>query len=88
MQPSTYDPALDSKRLGAQQQRVFDIMLDGEFRTLREIATETGDPEASISARLRDLRRLFGKVERCRRGCAKNGLWEYRFKMMEISGAG
>lgn len=38
----------------------------------------TGAPEASASARLRDLRRAGLTVERRRRGDPKAGLWEYR----------
>lgn len=37
--------------------RVRELMRDGKWRTLSEIADVTGDPEASVSARLRDLRR-------------------------------
>ena len=85
MQPPTYEPALDTKRLGAQLHRVFDLMLDGHWYTLREIAEKTGDPEASVSARLRDLRHLFGKVDRHRR-YERAGLWEYRFELVTVAG--
>lgn len=54
----TYDPDQDHGRLKAQLHRVKTLMLDGTRRTLRQIADATGDPEASVSARLRDLRRL------------------------------
>lgn len=67
----TYEPALDKERLNAQQQRVFDAIKDGEWRTLYAIAQKTGDPETSVSARLRDLRKpKFGgyEVERRRDG--------------------
>lgn len=87
MQPPTYDSALDSRRLGAQLNRVFAVMIGGDWLTLGEIAAKTGDPEASISARLRDLRKLFGKVERNRRGREDAGHWEYRFELHTISGA-
>lgn len=79
----TFDRDADGRRLNAQTQRVFDLMRDGTWRTLAEIAKATGDPEASISARLRDLRKeKFGghAVERRRRGEVKRGLWEYRLK--------
>jgi hypothetical protein len=72
---STYSEKLDGARLGAQFLRVRSIMDEGAWRTLREIAAETGDPEASISARLRDLRRAGYVVERRRR---TSSLWEYR----------
>jgi len=77
----TYEETHDRKRLNAQLQRVYGVMRDSQWRTLEEIAELTGDGQASISARLRDLRKLcFGShiVERRRRGDAKRGLFEYR----------
>mgnify|MGYP000399636281 CR=1 FL=1 len=75
----TFDVALDGRRLGAQQQRVCELMADGQWRTLREIADITGDPEASISARIRGLDAIAGKHEARRRGDGRRGLWEYRW---------
>lgn len=61
-----------------QLEAVFKIMVDGEWRTLRTISDESGYPEASISARLRDIRKsdFYGRytMESCRR----NGSWVYR----------
>lgn len=78
----TYDPETDGERLGAQMIRVLDCMLDGRWRTLREIAAITDDPEASISARLRDVRKIWGDgaMESRRRASvdARRGVWEYR----------
>jgi len=79
----SYDPALDHERLTTQLAAVRTAMLDGQWRTLEEIAVATGLQEntASISARLRDLRKSkFGgfSVDRRRRGDPKEGLWEYR----------
>jgi DNA-binding transcriptional regulator GbsR (MarR family) len=45
----------DQPRLSKQRADIRDLMIDGEFRTLREIAEITGYPEASISAVLRAL---------------------------------
>lgn len=77
-------PGVDSKedreRLGAQLLRVMALMRDGQWRTLHEIAEITHDPEGSVSARLRDLRKSqFGnhQVER-RRRCG--GTFEYRME--------
>jgi hypothetical protein len=73
-----YDHARDSARLGAQFLRIFDLMKDGEPRTLREISQATGDPESSVSAQLRHARKpRFGghTVEREHVG---NGLYLYR----------
>lgn len=58
-------------------------MLDGVWRTLPEIASAIGAPEASVSARLRDLRKpKFGgfDVGRKARGDASEGLYEYRLR--------
>ena len=57
---ATYDPARDRERLGHQFCTVVELMADGKSRTLQEIARETGFPEASISARLRDIRKHYG----------------------------
>jgi len=57
---ATYDPARDRERLGRQLCAVVELMADGKARTLQEIARETGFPEASISARLRDIRKHYG----------------------------
>ena len=76
-----FDPALDEARLKDQVLRIYRLMNDSEWRTLGEIATATGDPEASISAQLRHLRKPeFGSfvVDKRRRGLATTGLWEYR----------
>ena len=75
-----YQPERDNPRLGAQLERIFNLMRDGEWRTLREIAAVTGDPESSVSAQLRHLRKpRFGEhmVERRKRGPG-GGLFEYR----------
>jgi hypothetical protein len=77
----TYTPELDRVRLGAQAQRVLDLMLDGRWRTLAEISEQTHDPEASVSARLRDLRKpAHGGyiIDRRSRGNPEHGHYEYR----------
>lgn len=76
-----YEEALDKSRLTEQLERIRDLMVDGDWRTLGEIAAITGDPEASVSAQLRHLRKpRFGAytVEKRRRGLVTTGLWEYR----------
>jgi hypothetical protein len=76
-----YDPKVDQGRLEKQHERIRDLMLDGAWRTLDEIASSTQDPPASISAQLRHLRKKrFGSfvVERRARGDKANGLYEYR----------
>lgn len=76
-----YDPALDQHRLTTQLDRIRALMLDGTWRTLAEIAQQTGDHEASVSAQLRHLRKpRFGayQVFKRRRGDEHRGLFEYQ----------
>lgn len=83
---STYTPTLDMARVGPQAQRVLDLMADGRWRTLGEISANTHDPEASISARLRDLRKPgFGQhvIDRRHRGDPAHGLFEYRMQLAD-----
>ena len=76
----TFDPALDADRLSTQCGRVYDTMSDGKWRTLAEISAVTCDPEASISAQLRHLRKpKFGGYTILRRAIDK-GLCEYRLE--------
>jgi hypothetical protein len=76
----TYDEDRDRARLSRQINRVFEVMLDRKWHTLAELEETTGAPQASISARLRDLRkRKFGSW-RVRRRYVAHGLWEYRLR--------
>ncbi len=71
----------DHKRLSSQHERIKSLMRDGQWRTLSEIETHTGDPASSVSAQLRHLRKeRFGSwtVERRSRGQRITGLFEYR----------
>jgi len=75
---SDYDRDRDQGRLTGQIKRVHAAMIDGKWKTLSQIADLTGDPEASISAQLRHLRKpKFGAytIEKKHLG---NGLYEYR----------
>jgi len=77
---ATINPAKDAPRLSRQLDRVRDMMSDGQWRTLAQVAASCGCSEASASARLRDLRKArFGghTVER-RRVPGGRGLHEYR----------
>jgi hypothetical protein len=70
--------AADAGRLRHQLNQVAVLMGDHAWRSLSEIGACTGYPEASIGARLRDLRKArFGSfvVERRRRSA---GTFEYR----------
>ena len=76
-----YDPEFDDERLTKQLDRIFNLMKDGNWRTLSEISQITGDPPASISAQLRHLRKeRFGShtVMKRNRGDREHGLFEYR----------
>lgn len=78
---SDYDPKFDDERLKGQIKRIYKLMIDGKWRSLEEIENETGDPQSSISAQLRHLRKeRFGShiVEKKARGERINGLFEYR----------
>ncbi len=68
----------DTERLSGQLNRVLELMSDGHWRTLRSISDSCVASEASVSARLRDLRKpRFGSYSVERRRVA-DGLWEYR----------
>lgn len=78
---SDYIPEVDNVRLTGQILRVFDAMKDTEWHTLSELESKTGDPQASISAQLRHLRKKrFGShdVQKRNRGDRAHGLFEYR----------
>ncbi len=78
---SDYDKTLDQSRLTGQIKRIYELMIDGKWRTLREIEDITNDPQASISAQLRHLRKKrFNShiVNKQRRGEKTSGLFEYQ----------
>jgi hypothetical protein len=75
----TFDPARDGKRLNKQAQDTYNLMADGRWRTLSAISRATGHPEASVSARLRDLRKpRFGGYTVNRRFDDHARVWEYQ----------
>jgi|WetSurMetagenome_2_1015567.scaffolds.fasta_scaffold306846_3 hypothetical protein len=75
---TTYERELDHDRLQTQLRRVREIMLDGRWWTLAELESHLGYPQASVSARIRDLRKeKFGGFEVARRRIT-GGLFEYR----------
>lgn len=81
---SEYDKKKDQLRLTGQIKRIFDLMKDGHPRTLDEISKATGDPAASVSAQLRNLRkRRFGgyNIEKRSRGDREHGLYEYNMEI-------
>ena len=73
----TYEPGQDKFRLLTELQRVWVVMRDGQWHTLKSIASAVGGSEAGVSARLRDFRKArFGghTVERER---VKGGVFIY-----------
>lgn len=80
---TTFEYDRDGKRLGKQFIAVRQFMLDGQWHTLREIADAVGAPEASVSARLRDMRKpRFGELD-VQREYVDGGLHVYRLLIPE-----
>jgi uncharacterized protein (DUF2132 family) len=73
-----YVPARDDQRLTDQLGRVWQVMASGSWQTLRQIAVATGDPEPSISAQLRHLRKPRFGAHTVERNYIGNGLYAYR----------
>jgi len=82
---SDYKPVLDDDRLNDQYHRIFNLMSDGKWRTLQEISFTTGDPQASVSAQLRHMRkpRFGAHIVRKQRvqGRETQGLFEYQLSV-------
>ena len=80
----TFDQARDGERLTSQLQDVIAVMAAGSWWTLAMLAKETRHPEASISARLRDLRKpticaRLGRYFRVESDPPEaGGTWHYR----------
>jgi hypothetical protein len=73
------DNARDCDRLCGQILRVYDAIYSGRWMTLDEIHQATGDPEASISAQIRHLRKYrFGAHQIDKRRRNDGNQWEYR----------
>lgn len=73
-----YEPDRDNERLDNQLMRVKTVMRDKSWRTLREISSITGDPESSISAQLRHLRKPKHGSHTVNRRSRKGNLFEYQ----------
>lgn len=77
----TFVPDRDGKRLAVQALDVFNLMKDGQWRTLDQISEATGHPPASVSARLRDLR---GHGYDVRKDYLRRGLWQYCVLLVRV----
>lgn len=82
---STYEHARDGARLAGQHARVLAFMRDGRWHTLAEISIHTRDPEASVSARLRDLRKKRFGEHKVAREFVERGLYRYRLVMEQLA---
>ncbi len=76
-----YQHAMDFSRLKGQILRVYELMRDGHWRTLDEIARCTGDPVASVSAQLRHLRRPKFGAHIVNRRSRTGALFEYQLDL-------
>lgn len=77
----TLDPILDRPRLDTLRGRVLHTLSGGSWLTLAELQHECGNSEAGISARIRELRRVYGyTINRRRRGAPQYGIWEYQLE--------
>jgi hypothetical protein len=66
-------------RLAGLLARVHNAMSDGRWWTLHDLSSRTGGSEASVSARIRDLRKPeYGAHRVERRGTADAGIFMYR----------
>ncbi len=77
----TIDQDRDGPRLHRQLNLVFNLMKDGRARTLDAIARQTGEPEASVSARLRDLRKPRFGGHTVKRKHIAQGVHEYQLEV-------
>jgi len=88
----TYDPELDHLRLTTQLDRVRDLLLRHSpiWLTLSQVSAMLAEPEASVSARIRDLRKAkFGGFEvqaRRQPTFGRRGIWEYRIMRPDTPG--
>tara|TARA_R110000822_G_scaffold37824_2_gene105605 strand:+ start:855 stop:1130 length:276 start_codon:yes stop_codon:yes gene_type:complete len=75
---SNYQPERDDSRLTKQIDRVYNACSHGDPMTLSQISQKTGDPEASVSAQLRHLRKAKNGEHRVDKLHISSGLYAYR----------
>jgi hypothetical protein len=75
---SDYQPVRDDVRLTGQLLRVWGVVSDGLWHTLDEIARKTGDPQTSVSAQLRHLRKSRFGGHTVEKEYLQDGLYRYR----------
>lgn len=82
----TYEHSRDAHRLGEQLKRVKQVMSDGQWRTLNELSELANAPEASVSARLRDLRKEKNGGHVVNRRFLSRGLFQYQLLLVDENG--
>ena len=75
---SDYVEERDYKRLSSQHKKVYNLMQDGRYRTLPEIADLISEPPASISAQLRHFRKKSFGSHIVNKKYEGNGLFSYQ----------
>jgi hypothetical protein len=80
---SDYDHERDGPRLATQLERVYHLMKDSKVRTLEQISKATGDPQASVSAQLRHLRKTRFGGHSVLKEHLGNGLFTYQLVLNE-----
>ena len=84
--PKDYKTPQDHTRLARQHRDIKDLMLDGCWRTVKEISEKLSYPEPSVSAQLRHLRKPeFGAWLVSRRRRKDAGVSEYRVLPQKIN---
>lgn len=83
----TYKAERDGQRLNTQLEAVRRVLSDGRWRTIAEIRRELSGwgidaSEASISARIRDLRKAKFGAYQVERRYIEDGLWAYRIEVI------
>jgi len=74
----SYDPQRDFHRLHGQLRRVYDVMKDGQWHSVNEMVAACGGTAASITARVRDLRKQKFGARKVDRRHVKDGFFLYR----------
>lgn len=68
----------DEDRLNRQRDRLFNAMRDERWHTSSALVRAVGDNWASVSARVRDLRKPKFGAHLVERRYLGNGMWSYR----------
>lgn len=76
---AVYEAPKDKDRLTGQIKAIWQVMSDGNWRTVSQIVRLTGSPANSVQAQLRNLRKeRFGAYLVERRRTTDSGLYEWR----------